>query len=114
MKELEVPEVLTASDEPFLYFNYFVGTQDSDGDTMLDAIRVYVSDDSRELNRGQWHLVGTNNSLVRNNDLNDEQDDPDLFDGRCRTAACTPQTRTPRPCRIGRPAGRSRSPRPDR
>ena len=67
-------------DAPFIYFNYFVDTQDSDGNTMLDAIRVYISDDERDINTGEWHLLATNNSFVDNGDLNDEYDDPNFFD----------------------------------
>lgn len=55
------------TDEPQLYFNYFLDTENvgrdklQDGASNVDALRVYVSDDTTEENRGRWHLVATNN-----------------------------------------------------
>ncbi|MEZ6113729.1 MAG: hypothetical protein R3C99_22360 [Pirellulaceae bacterium] len=55
----------TAADRPVLYFNYYLETQNDLAALtdpvppfpMLDAFRVFVSDDS-----GDWKLLGTNNS----------------------------------------------------
>ena len=67
-------------DEPFIYFNYFVETEDSDGADMVDAVRVYIADDTRELATGEWHLIATNNSFTTGGNANDEFDDPNPGD----------------------------------
>ncbi len=51
---------IDAADEPFVYFNYLVDTEDTDAvaDEMADSIRVYLEDEA-----GAFHLLATNNSL---------------------------------------------------
>ncbi|MCU0960896.1 MAG: dockerin type I domain-containing protein [Pirellulaceae bacterium] len=50
----------SASDDPVLYFNYFLGTEGTNYDPnnpMRDAFRVFISADN-----GQWQLLATNDS----------------------------------------------------
>ena len=51
-----------SDDEPTLYFNYFLETQDLEGNIIggrtLDSVRVYVASEERQ----NWALVATNNS----------------------------------------------------
>ena len=85
------------SDEPVLYFNYFLGTEGVDFDpdpdpdpaaptpgtspnVMRDSLRVFISDDSRTDRRGKWYLLATNNSRRGDGPLDDEFDDPDPLD----------------------------------
>ncbi|XZE35954.1 Ig-like domain-containing protein [Pirellulaceae bacterium SH501] len=56
----------SANDQPYLYFNYRLDTQNSnsgigDNQAALDTFRVYVSAED-----GQWTLLGTNNSPQNN------------------------------------------------
>ena len=62
----------TEGDQPVLYFNYFLDTDDTDynygpnpDDLMQDSFRVFIVDESAESDteRGNWSLLGTNNSL---------------------------------------------------
>ncbi len=52
------------SHDPYLYFTYFLTTEEAFNDplnpTARDTVRVFVADDSREDLRGQWHLVASN------------------------------------------------------
>jgi hypothetical protein len=49
-------EGLALNDKPTLYFNYFLSTEDTNGDPMLDSFRVYGMGDD-----GVWELLVTNN-----------------------------------------------------
>ncbi|MCA9188858.1 MAG: pre-peptidase C-terminal domain-containing protein [Planctomycetales bacterium] len=80
-------EGYSPSDQPYLYFNYFLTGQDTeagDDPEIFDSFRVYVSDDSVEGERGVWHLVATNNDVIvdTTDDFipNDEYDDPNPLD----------------------------------
>ena len=64
-------------DEPVIYFNYFIDSDNSDGNDMTDAIRVYIADESHANARGRWYLLATNNSTGEFDDL-DTGDDIDL------------------------------------
>ncbi len=63
-----------ASDGPALYFNYFLATEDVEGDSapppfMRDSLRVFISSDD-----GEWQLLATNNSF-RGNLIGDDEYD---------------------------------------
>lgn len=64
-------EGYSASDDPVLYFNYFLqsegATFNPNGPPMRDAFRVFVSAEN-----GEWQLLGTNDSF-RSNDLFDDE-----------------------------------------
>ncbi|MFK7735351.1 MAG: hypothetical protein AB8B50_04935, partial [Pirellulaceae bacterium] len=67
-----------AADKPFLYFNYYLQTQDQaafleEPDSMLDAFRVFVAG-----NDGEWKLLGTNNSDYDDLRLVGQTDEHDL------------------------------------
>ena len=47
------------ADRPYLYFTYFSETEDANGPTVWDSMRVYITDGS-----GQWDLLATNNENV--------------------------------------------------
>lgn len=62
----------SASDDPVLYFNYFLQTENAlynpqPLDPMRDAFRVFISADG-----GEWQLLATNNSFRSNRLLDDE------------------------------------------
>ncbi len=59
------------ADEPYVYFTYYLVTEDADG---VDTFRVFVADDSREQGRGQWHLLASNSTtdLLVDNDPADD------------------------------------------
>ena len=64
----------SANDQPYLYFNYRLNTQDSnsaigDNQAALDTFRVYVSAED-----GQWTLLGTNNAPQTNSTRSDFAD----------------------------------------
>ena len=46
-------------DRPFLYFTYFAETENTNGGTVWDSMRVYIGDGS-----GSWDLLATNNDDV--------------------------------------------------
>ncbi|MCA9168779.1 MAG: hypothetical protein KDB23_13985, partial [Planctomycetales bacterium] len=52
------------SHDPYFYFTYYMVTEEASKDplngTARDSFRVFVADDSAEDNRGQWHLVASN------------------------------------------------------
>jgi hypothetical protein len=51
-----------AANDPFVYFNYFMVTEEGQGQGATpgrDTFRVFVADDSREDGRGQWHLLAS-------------------------------------------------------
>lgn len=63
-----------ADDQPTLYFNYFLATENAnsdlnDQDPMLDAFRVYAGGED-----GVWHLLTTNNSERGSGTADDELD----------------------------------------
>jgi hypothetical protein len=76
-----------SADRPSLYFNYFVDTEEAEGDAgpppfMRDSFRVFVSSDD-----GEWQLVATNNSFRGDGGADDEFDYgpfgvQELFDGQ--------------------------------
>ena len=52
---------------PYVYFTYFLATERSFDDPTngeppraRDTFRVFIADDQRELGRGQWHLLASN------------------------------------------------------
>ena len=51
----------TAADVPRLYFTYHLSTEEGFAPTARDTFRVFISDNSREDNPGQWHLLASNN-----------------------------------------------------
>lgn len=76
----------TPDDEPFMYFDYFLDTEGTDYRPaanppipMRDSFRIYVADGSREINRGEWHLLATNDDFTSNIEY-DEFDDPNIYD----------------------------------
>ena len=67
------------SDGPALYFNYFLDTEQAEGDRipppfMRDSFRVFISTDD-----GEWQLVATNNSF-RGDLIGDDEFDYGPFD----------------------------------
>jgi hypothetical protein len=52
------------SHEPYVYFTYFLTTEQAFTDplnpTPRDTFRVFVADDARDDGRGQWHLLASN------------------------------------------------------
>ena len=50
-------EGYAASDVPALYFNYYLVTEETRG---RDAFRVFISNNGREEDRGQWELLASN------------------------------------------------------
>ncbi|MFN7841606.1 MAG: dockerin type I domain-containing protein [Pirellula sp.] len=52
-------EGLAFNDKPTLYFNYFLSTEDANGDPMRDSFRVYGMGDD-----GGWELLVTNNDSL--------------------------------------------------
>ncbi len=52
-------EGLALNDKPTLYFNYFLSTEDTNGDPMRDSFRVYGMGDD-----GAWELLVTNNDAL--------------------------------------------------
>jgi hypothetical protein len=77
----------TAEDKPMLYFSYFLDTEDAaynpqatnPPQPMRDSFRVYIQDGEVDGDRGEWHLLATNNQY-RNNRFDDEFDDPNILD----------------------------------
>ncbi len=64
----------TGADLPALYFTYNLSTEEGFDGTARDTFRVFISDNSRPDNPGQWHLLASNNP----NELGDLLDfDPD-------------------------------------
>ncbi|QEG42897.1 GEVED domain-containing protein [Roseimaritima ulvae] len=61
----------SAADQPHLYFNYFL-----ESDNGLDAFRVYVITED-----GSEHLVSTNASVRLGGSLDDQYDEPTPLDG---------------------------------
>jgi hypothetical protein len=63
----------SAVDQPALYFNYSLDTEDAQGnltnEDMRDAFRVFIGGDD-----GAWSLLATNNSYRQNGPFNDEFD----------------------------------------
>ena len=61
----------SASDDPVMYFNYFLQTEDAifnpNGPPMRDAFRVFISSAN-----GEWQLLGTNDSFRSNLLFDDE------------------------------------------
>ena len=77
----------TAADQPMLYFNYLLLTEDAvynpnanPPQPMRDSFRVYIMDDRLDGDRGEWYLLATNNQYRNDNDF-DEFDDMDIDDG---------------------------------
>ncbi len=63
-----------SSDGPALYFNYFLDTEQAEGDSfpppfMRDSFRVFISSDD-----GEWQLLATNNSFRGTGATDDEFD----------------------------------------
>lgn len=73
-------EGYTSADQPVMYFNYFLETENRNADLntpqfMRDSFRVYVAGDD-----GNWTLVATNNSDRGPGFFDDEFDDLDFTD----------------------------------
>ena len=67
----------SASDLPYLYFTYFLVTEEAAG---RDAFRVFISDSSREDGRGQWHLLASNQQAELGTALDLDPEDDILID----------------------------------
>ncbi|MFK7818342.1 MAG: hypothetical protein AB8G99_06470, partial [Planctomycetaceae bacterium] len=68
-----------SEDKPALYFNYFLETEDLDGGSISDSLRVYVGGDTTFVdpatgNMSSWSLLATNNLQQLAGDANDEHD----------------------------------------